>query len=74
MKKRNKRKYYNLYAALCTMVTFIMAVVLIVYYIKDSKTVQKTIVYFTIFGLSIIFAVVFTVLFMNDTPNLKNKK
>lgn len=75
MKRSSNKKLdiNNLMATLSAIVMFVMMIVLIVYYVACKRTTLVTVILFTIFGLSILGFIVFTILFFNGTPRLKNK-
>lgn len=74
MNKKKKFDKYNLLAALSSLLSFVMMIVLIAYYMSEKTSQLKTIILFFIFGLSIVCFIVFTVLYFRGAPNLKNKK
>lgn len=74
MKRRKKYDKYNLLAALSSLLSFVMMVVLVFYFMGDKTTQFKTVILFTIFGLSIVCFIVFTVLYFRGAPSLKNKR
>ena len=73
MKKKKKFDLINLLAAISALLAFVMAVVLIIYFMSDKVSKTNTIILFTIFGVFVLSFIVNTVLYFLGTPSLKNK-
>ena len=73
MKKKKKYDFVNILAAVSALLSFVMAIVLIVYFMGNKTTQIKTIVLISLFGASVISFIVNTVLYFMGTPSLKNK-
>ena len=73
MKKKKKYDFVNILAALSALLSFVMAIVLIVYFMGNKTTQIKTIVLISLFCASVISFIVNTVLYFMGTPSLKNK-
>jgi predicted membrane channel-forming protein YqfA (hemolysin III family) len=73
MKKKKKYDYVNILAAISALLSFVMAIVLIVYFMGNKTTQIKTIILISLFGASIISFIICTILYFLGTPSLKNK-
>lgn len=73
MKKKKKYDFVNILAAVSALLSFVMAIVLIVYFMGNKTTQIKTIVLISLFCASVISFIVNTVLYFIGTPSLKNK-
>lgn len=73
MKKKKKFDYVNILAAISALLSFVMAIVLIVYFMGNKTTQIKTIILISLFGASIISFIICTILYFLGTPSLKNK-
>ena len=73
MKKKKKYDFVNLLAAVSALLSFVMAIVLIVYFMGNKTTQTKTIILISLFCASVISFIVNTVLYFLGTPSLKNK-
>ncbi len=73
MKKKKKYDFVNILAAVSALLSFVMAIVLIVYFMGNKTTQIKTIVLISLFCASVISFIVNTVLYFMGTPSLKNK-
>ena len=73
MKKKKKYDYVNILAAISALLSFVMAIVLIVYFMGNKTTQTKTIILISLFGVSILSFIICTILYFLGTPSLKNK-
>lgn len=73
MKKKKKYDFVNILAAVSALLSFVMAIVLIVYFMGNKTTQTKTIILISLFCASVISFIVNTVLYFLGTPSLKNK-
>ena len=73
MKKKKKNSVANLLAALSSLACFVLAVIIIIYFMIGETTLVKTIILFVLFGICVISFIVNTIIFFLGTPNLKNK-
>ena len=74
MKKKKKFDLPNLLAAISALLSFVMAVVLIIYFMSDKVNKTNSIILFTIFGIFVISFIINTILYFLGTPSLKNKR
>lgn len=74
MKKKKKFDLVNLLAAISALLAFVMAIILIIYFMSNKVTTTRTIILFTIFGVCILSFIINTVLYFLGTPSLKNKQ
>ncbi len=73
MKKKKKSNVPNLLAALSALACFVIAIIIIIYFMSEKTSTGKTITLFILFGICAISFIINTVLFFLGTPNLKNK-
>lgn len=73
MRKKKKFDLVNLLAAISALLSFVMGVVLIIYFMSSKVNTTNTIILFSIFGLFVISFIVNTILYFLGTPSLKNK-
>lgn len=73
MRKKKKIDIVNLLAALSALFTFVMAIVIIAYFIIGKKTQLATIILFVLLGIGGVSFIVNTILYFMGSPSLKNK-
>lgn len=71
---KKKKISSNLCASIFAILSFIMMVVILIYFIIGKVNKIITIILFSIGGLSVVLFLVFTVVFFLEPPSLKNKK
>lgn len=71
---KKKQDYKNLFASLFAILTFVMMIVILIYFIVGKVNLIATIILFSIAGCSAIMFIVFTILYFLDPPSLKNKR
>lgn len=74
MKKKKKFDLVNLLAAISALLAFVMAIILIIYFMSNKVTTTRSIILITIFGVCILSFIINTVLYFLGTPSLKNKQ
>lgn len=73
MRKKKKIDIVNLLAALSALFTFVMAIVIIAYFMIGKKTQLATIILFVLLGIGVVSFIVNTILYFMGSPSLKNK-
>lgn len=71
---KKKQDYKNLFASLFAILTFVMMIVILLYFIVGKVNLIYTIILFSIAGFSAIMFIVFTILYFLGPPSLKNKR
>lgn len=71
---KKKQDYKNLFASLFAILTFVMMIVILLYFIVGKVNLIYTIILFSITGFSAIMFIVFTILYFLGPPSLKNKR
>lgn len=71
---KKKKITSNLLASIFAILSFVMMVVILIYFIVGKVNKTITIILFSIGGVSVLLFLVFTVVFFLEPPSLKNKK
>lgn len=71
---KKKKITSNLLASIFAILSFVMMVVILIYFIVGKVNKTITIILFSFGGACVLLFLVFTVVFLLEPPSLKNKK